>query len=716
MQKSGYYSGLQSSRGVDLPQSVLRLRGCVSGVLMLAYDDFGDDVEAHLSYSYTRPPQEAAEIVRRRLEDDSWRRAPALWLNRFQALAFQKKIATEEADRIRRLFFEKLVSGPISPEVHETLVEFFRASEQPPSPQEAEQLVQWLLNRSGPGEASLVADILHHVFNRTESRSLDDGLARIVYPLAEWLIENGAAELRSKRRALLTLDLVEAVHARSESLPLLAATVRYFLVNEHGPGSRGYRPFRIARLLAAVEHLVAAGDTSSLARDVVQASGRVESIVDPPDEETYPRLRAAALRSLVGGGFTDDVTTLAWRSAFWAPFPDGDNLAFRRSQDLDVALELLHEHAAHGRRPTRDAFDEQSEHAQTWARFLTVEFLRVYEAAGQRPPNRAEVEKLRRCVGFGTNQPVTNGIFEGLREVLLQAPDLDRLRLAKRITAQATDPIATESILLALATDGANPVVRGVEPGFLTALQDRLAAVVGQPWSSPIEGVRVADFLKGARRVEFADLDNEDKIRVEGDVVYLDAPAVAEATNLRWPLDDRLALGTMYFLHELVHVVQGIGEKKAVGDLRSAGAEGTVMHMDLAADHIAALLTNRAVPRWDVNWLKGLQGRCLVNFTVGPYHTAASRSRKAHRLVGLRLDYFTRVAGVLDEHGGYVFADYGPAGGKLLVLNSGPPVSLLGGTRLEASEAVTLDRAADEDANLQEVDRVLKATVDAIIG
>lgn len=172
-----------------------------------------------------------------------------------------------------------------------------------------------------------------------------------------------------------------------------------------------------------------------------------------------------------------------------------------------------------------------------------------------------------------------------------------------------------------------------------------------------------------------------------------------------------MALCVLYFLHELIHLQQGIGELETVQIVRSTGAEMTLMHLDLSADHAACLLTNTAFPRWDLLWLKNLTGRSLSAFPASTFHTQAARHRKAARLVSIRLDYLGRAMDVVtpaDLGGGYLFADFGPAGGHLLVLRSASPLSLVKAAPLVPTEANLLWNAADPAVKLDEVDEVLR--------
>jgi hypothetical protein len=119
-----------------------------------------------------------------------------------------------------------------------------------------------------------------------------------------------------------------------------------------------------------------------------------------------------------------------------------------------------------------------------------------------------------------------------------------------------------------------------------------------------------------------------------------------------------------------------------------------------------------AFPKWRLDWLKDLQGRSLGAFPVSPYNTSAGRARKAQRLVGLRVDYLARTRGSIPKdvfRGGYAFADFGPAGGKILLMVSGPPQAVVKAAGLSPPEAELLSSAADDglDERLGEIDRVL---------
>jgi hypothetical protein len=154
-----------------------------------------------------------------------------------------------------------------------------------------------------------------------------------------------------------------------------------------------------------------------------------------------------------------------------------------------------------------------------------------------------------------------------------------------------------------------------------------LAQLIGRPWHDLVFGIDVGHALRGATRVELTELQGDDKIVVRDGVVKLDARSVEEMLS-QLPMDReaKLALAVVYFVHELVHVAQGIGDKALVSALRSTGGETTLMHVDLGADHAAALAVAGAFPKWRLDWLKDLQGRSLGAFPVSRYNTSAGRA------------------------------------------------------------------------------------------
>lgn len=152
----------------------------------------------------------------------------------------------------------------------------------------------------------------------------------------------------------------------------------------------------------------------------------------------------------------------------------------------------------------------------------------------------------------------------------------------------------------------------------------------------------------------------------------------------------------LYVLHEAIHLPQGLGDKESVRRLRGTGAELTLMHCDLAADHGAACLGAQLVPGWRLRWLKELQGQTLAAFPLGPHHGAGARLRKCRRLAALRLDWQARELGLIapeDGAGGYCWGEYRSEGGELLLFQSAPLPRIVCGVLVQAEEALVFDQA-----------------------
>ena len=245
-------------------------------------------------------------------------------------------------------------------------------------------------------------------------------------------------------------------------------------------------------------------------------------------------------------------------------------------------------------------------------------------------------------------------------------------------------------------------------------LRRHLEAVIAALPENPLPGLEPRELFAGVRRVEFARLANNDKIVLDGDVARVELAfyeqALCEGRNHRVTL----ALCTLYFLHEAFHLCQNVGAYAMVKRLRATGDEDSLMHIDLAADHAAAVVAALAVPDWTLGWLKKLQGRALLGFPCGPKHTAAARRRKARRLVSVRAEHVLRRRGwhsAGPAPGGYLFVSFSDGDGQLLALESGPTLpAVIATSRISRREATVLTRAADPDTSvegLRAVDRIL---------
>lgn len=247
--------------------------------------------------------------------------------------------------------------------------------------------------------------------------------------------------------------------------------------------------------------------------------------------------------------------------------------------------------------------------------------------------------------------------------------------------------------------------------GSLSAHLTETVQRLRRRYRGPLAGL-LRPLWTGVRAVRLRPLTRERKIERDREVLWLDKEYCGR--YYKPARKATLAACTMYFLHELLHVAQGIAEKTAIHRLRDTGAEDTLMLVDLWADHGAAVLAAASRPDWGLLSLKDQSGRGLRRFPVGPSHTPGARRRKCRRLSALRMDVAARRAGLLRDvngEGGPIWLEFAPSGGPLLLLQGGamPCVRLM--TELSAGEAQLLDSAADpiQGVTLQELDRLCLA-------
>jgi hypothetical protein len=676
-----------------------------SVMAMLRHEDFGDNIEAHLSYAHRRPPAEAAEILRMRLEDGTWRRNPAAWMMRFVAMSDQGRLTQESVATLREVFVAALLTDPIGRAAHETL-SWLMGCQHGPTPTQTLRIITWLVASSGPSEVALIAD----VFDACSKR-----LPGLAHRLTPWLLEHGAAELRARRRLGLVIAMVDCILRHGDDHESLSHAVRYALRNEQPLASLPGAAAQLNVLLDATETLLSRGACRTLATAVVQATGRIAELLDPESaQKQWPRVSQAALIGLARDELTDDVAREGWRAALWGRNPSLlRDVKLASAHALELGLEALAKHAnfKERRHEGGDPNGSVSEHAGAWAQRLTEELVRIDELALS-PQVCGHLDRLRQCIDRANGGSIDKGVCAGLRAALAPDSSAEHLRLCCRLLTELGDD-AHEAVTAILHALGGEPTLVGPEPydaALLDELLRRLDRIVAERWSDVVPGFDPDAVLGVAKKVQLKVLPDEDKVRVAGDVAHLDEKAMLDIVRLRWPREERVAFGVLYFLHELAHLAQGIGRKEVVTRLRATGGETTLMHLDLAADHAAALLANAAVPKWPLEWLKDLEGLSCSTFPVTPYHTAASRARKAHRLVGLRADLLARRARLLDGSAGYAFVEYGPAGGSILLMESGPIMRVLRVSVLSPEQARVLDEAADPPADsggVEGLDRLL---------
>lgn len=659
------------------------------------YERFGDRVEAHLTYVLARSGEEALSVLERRFSDGSWRTAPEAFINAFRILAERPGCDRSRMVTLADAVVGAVVSGPIDAVAHRVLAELLVQREL--SDAKAHALVEWFLARAEAGDASLAADVLQRVITAR------NGATRLAVPLAEWLIQKGDAELRTRRRAGLGLEVVSLLHQYGGREWLLAA-VRYVLDNDARLSASAPET---AQLLAAVEALLEEQRVGvHLIRDLACAFSDVEAarlfarILGSTDAvPKVPLVRAAIVDALAAGLIAGPIALRAWKAAFLGTSPPAD-LRFASPAARHSALRALADLALWGPDQGRD----EAPPAPLSGWFHLFAKAAVVTNGADFWLDSASAASLRRSLDGWGGRPATRGIREGIIDALNTAAALTESAVLAREILEDGGAVAAALQVLAQVLQSVEQPPSGFEESTREFVDHWLRSLETAP---PVE---FGELLTAVRSSRLAELDGEDKVRIEGTELLINERDLKSLGSAALATDDLVAAGVLYVVHEVIHLIQGIGEKRRVDELRATGAETTLMHLDLAADHLAAIVLSSAFPQWSLLYMKDLEGRAAVAFPTRPFHTAASRARKAHRLVGLRLDVHARRAGLLaSDADEYVFGDYGPAGPSLAVLASGPPLRLIGTCPLSPKDAEVLYTAADHGAEgLSAIDDVLR--------
>ncbi len=665
---------------------------------MIDAQRFGPAAAAHLAYARGLPFTAGMDAVEARRRDGSWERVPDEWVETLNTVLHRAR-DKKDRDRVRTFALDLLpeLSQTSRPNVLTASISRLLPwlLDQKELASEVDRFVTATLAGALPGHAGLLATAL-------------DGAARTgdsaapwpppLVALAEWLLQNGAAELRRGEHAFLVRRIV--LQGDRGACEWVGLALQYGL--REGTFTNFWTTEADERLWDVVERQLTTENEYLAIEPVRLAGDRMHPVPLPMKGAAHPRCRDAILRSLMRGDLPPATMERLWSHLFTSSVPllpdaivtSGDALACSRS-------------AFHAVRKNPGCNGP-------WIEFATSEILRVF---GE--PRLSSYEIGRTLIASAGCAALATGILRGVHRYVLNSPSAEE-PLLHALLAPQDDVSEVTRVSAALRVLEERPPPRAPEDvsEYLRRLRTDLARVVGYPWARPIYGVPFDELLGGARTVEFCELADEDKVLIEGGAWRLDLESlagIARGAGHRG-YEQVLKLATLFAIHETIHLAQGIGAKVAVDRLRSTGAEPTLLQIDLSADHAAALLACQVFPQWAVAELKGLLGE--GGFPASRWHTMAARSRKALRRIGLRLDSLIRrthpaLAAKLND--GYAWADFGPAGGSFLVMSSGPPVALLATTRLSQEDAILLGGAADRAAMGREALTTLDACLARLV-
>lgn len=585
----------------------------------------------------------------------------------------------------------------------------------------AQALIQrvnnWFSQNADAGEAHIGAEMLNRA---ADTVGIEDGkrletLPRTYLPLVDWLLANGAAELRLSVHHELAFRLVEAALTYGDDNARIVNALRFAIHHRRiAPAWTWKRPLGA---WPAIEIALAAGESEDVVAELLQASLKslesagAEALFRPltQADDKLARSRRAIVRALAAAELPEKMLSEAWPLAFrHAPaefqvrFASADILGMAISCVAEVARRNTpvfgQEKAAPG---TVEALLVNPEagrwsHLEEWAELLVREWVRLRRGTRHSLWQQPSIDMLDVLAG-------SVHLWRGARRALHEFAVGQGNALVQRLISDENPSLGHSTWAAArLLFPIFKPSKADRRSIDLERYRDFLETFVRHPWSNePIAGFNALELFRSARRVEIDELPRDLKIDIGDSIITLDDQYLRDLAAKGFSEELR-ALAALYFLHELVHVAQGAQKMASVRAIRATGGETTLMHLDLAADWAAVRMASAAIPKWDVLWLRDVQSRSICDFPVSRYHGTASKQRKVTRMVGCRLDYAVRKHGFISEAelgDGYVFAEYGVNGGKFLVMLSGPPMRLSLALDLGTAEAQVLARSLDANTD-----------------
>lgn len=660
---------------------------------MLDPIDFTGRPRVELLWARDQGVSRLCASLQHQLQSEEWRKCPSEWAD---ALVFllQQGDGKQFARTILRRFVE--CQFTITSEL-QTVLSAAWPHLVGASGVEADllKLVELIQREASPGLASLIADLVAGV---TQMERWSE--APFILPLATSLVRFGVAELRTQTRAGLLRRL--ALGGLGGEVPVSRIALELGLGSAHAV--EFWHRDEAAQLWEAVEAVVDSCAVPELVLDACRAArsaGGWELPLEQPDR--FPRTARRLVEAACDGALDLSDVEVASRVAVCAERL-GVAISFGRAEAARAAVMSL---------PVLLARDTT---LSSWAASVLRDWI-----------------KYGLVVGFAADEVRhADGALTWSRDTALKFLDVIRssnhwlrnqsnpallFSLGHRTPGSASGAIGAARATLALVTEDRG--TSGLEPDqsdWTSELQARFREILSLSIHGQFYGVRADRLFDGARDVRLRPLSGDDKVRVEDGTLLVDPRPYLEIARNRVPRE-RLALAMLYFLHEMVHRHQGVDRLESVQAIRQSGAEESLLHLDLAADHVAALLLSAIDARWTVDQVKRLQARPA--FQVGPHHTSAARRRKARRRVSLLADVHSRASdgvGESPDEGGYAFVDYSPGGGGFVLFRSGPPLRVVGVAGLSAADAALLDGAADRDSATSQHSQRLDAIIGRLVG
>ncbi len=666
------------------------------------------DLEALIRYAHVVSGPEALTVARRLIGDGTWVEAA----NEFRGLLDNKLQPLPEWPGFAFEVFEVVVedhrqAGEVRPAMQELVEMLGRRG----TDEVRRRVVRWFVEVAGPGEAQLALRLVRSGFQRPDGHE-HASLERWCLPLVTWLVDRGPGELVRGTNPFVLLHIIETCRT----------TFPGHLIGALKVLGHSDRPEQVFTVDAAGDRILHPAIEAALeqglpeewvdevlggAHAALTALGYARFFAPFDPARGLKRFRKALLGALARGRWQSGLGTEIWMHAF--KFAAVEALVFT-DDGLEVALRALAD--AQFRPDVDDAT------LTAWTEVIATAW---FERFGLSHPQLGFVPGIWPLDVLAIHPRLASGIARALARALAAKPgDEPALARARAVMARVSDDPRHASVALLLLPRGPHDDPAADES--LDEVYEVLRSIVRADWSSPVAGVDVKQLFRGAsdvRITERGELRSGVLIDFAGDVVL-----TGDRTEYRRILrnvrrigshEDALAVCASYFVHEVIHVLQGLQRKTRVDALRSNGSEHTLAHFDLEADDLAERIVASATP-WSLGYMKNIAGKGALTFPASMHHTNASVARKSVRLVSLRLDHLLRERGTRDfgpDTEGFVAVDVPYGAGSLLVTWYGPSYTrLFAIIKIEAPESALLTNLALRPGSLLELDAKLVDLLD----
>lgn len=670
--------------------------------LQSCIDSFDANIPAQLLLcAAAKDVGDAYVVLTTRLRDDTWRHAPLEFVECLAALCARGE-RVQALVQLGEGVFRKLPTVSFEHDAWNVVPRAIVTADMSAKWAEpiADAVIQ-SLPKMGAGQGKLVCTIAEAALARVPFGDADDVLMPVVPASLLWLLEKGSAELRGPEhasllsRALLAIATGALDNFDHEHLGLLAR----FVLQHPAAFSNFARGPDFSQVVGSLQ----SRGNSVLASEFLQVATERELLtqaLDGSSVELRPQLESL-WRDSVATGSVDLPANLVER--FMLALPKANPTAVFCAQAMQAVLDQLVPIGV------RD----------DWVVYLTSaapNFLALTEAGMNLEWARMQAAVLQQHSSPEVAHRILKVLLIGskFRSAALKAA-LDAQEAGALLPTKNSLTALLELWLEEMASCVRDPAINQDKYDVFTRAIDRL---IGFAWGAPVFGVPVSDMFGTVRSCELVSLSHGDLVRVDQRrrVVQLDSgyvDLVSGDSSLQG--QEQVALVCLYFLHEYIHHVQHVATKEQVAQLRTTGAEATLMHIDLGADHAATVIAHTVFQAWTLPMLKELQARSLTDFPTSPQYPRAAKWRKAIRRASIMADaIYLRGGGI--SSGSYRYVEFGALGGRFALLDSGPPVRVIGDCPATPHDISLLETCADPGAEAPDRLASFAKDVSALVG